>query len=673
MTEQEWLDSDNHKIILIDIAYHDGTNLNTKYFSDYPYILKYGDTFTNILGDTVSSISYDDIVFDVSKITTKINSSKSLGNITLLNTKGEYDELLSINNAWEGHTIKIYLGDPLWLRSQFILILEGVTETLTAPEPHLLSISLRDKKEVLNIATQELTIWNTSSVLNYLNDNVSSTGLYDKFPTIFAKKLYDTTGNYLEFDTSLGVIPSGTENTLVPICLGKVFNIEPKLIDSYNHVYQIHECPDITNYGISEVSEVRANGVKLTSISDSYIDTLISNTGGIPESGLTISTIVDNIITVTGADFTTNGYSQAVIHNTTLDEARYVISSSLPTVVTVDDNAANQSAQVVGWTTGHSYDIWYPTNAPTIYILQYEENLAAGCIRLLVHEQSTQITCDIIGQISRTQYTNATIIPDVTSHSAAFIIEYLALEKTSLEVNSAEDTDLCPATFSSTGTNGFTNTDSLGIYIKDENIVLNVITELITSVGGYIRFERLCVLQIFRFVDPISEISILTLTEDLILDKGFKLTSIELPEKSVNLGYNKNWTVQDKAAVAASVLESDNLDFLDKITTNYSNIIKYTGLTNTEYPLLTDTELLETLIYSDADAETEANRRSTIRSQKRYIYKIDTTAAPFTLNIGDVITVQHSRYSFDYPGKNVIIIGLEEYPTDKRVILEVWN
>jgi len=673
MTEQEWLDEDNHKIILIDIAYHDGTNLNTKYFSDYPYILNYGDSFTNILGDTVSSISYDDIVFNVSKITTKINSTKSLGNITLLNTTGEYDELLGIDNAWEGHSIKIYIGDPTWIRNSFILILEGVIDSLTAPEPHLLSISLRDKKEVLNITTQEETIWNTSSVLNYLNDNVSSTGLYDKFPTIFAKKLYDTAGNYLDFDNSLGVIPSGTENTVVPICLGKVFNIEPILVDSYNHVYQIHECPDNINYGISEVSEVRANGVKLTGISDSYVDTLVSGTGGIPEAGLTVSNITGNVITVTGADFTTNGYSQAVIHNTTLNEARYIISSSSSTVVTVDDNASNQSAQTAGWTTGHSYDIWYPTNAPTIYILQYEENLLAGCIRLLVHEQSTQITCDIIGQTSRTQYTNSTVIPDVTSHSTAFIIEYLTLEKTSLEVNSADDTDLCPATFSSTGTNGFTNTDSLGIYIKDENNVLSIVTEIISSVGGYIRFERLCVLQIFRFIDPVSETSILTLTEDLILERGFNLINIELPEKSVNLGYSKNWTIQDKAAVAASVLESDNLDFLDKLTTEFSNIIEYTGLTNTEYPLLTDTELLGTLIYSNTDAETEATRRSTIRSQKRYIHKIDTITAPFTLNIGDVITVQHSRYGFDYPGKNVVIIGLEEYPTDKRVILEVWN
>ena len=72
-TEQEWLNEDNHKIILVDIAYHDGTSLNTKYFSDYPYVLKFGDSFTNILGNTVSNISYDDALFDISTIITKIN------------------------------------------------------------------------------------------------------------------------------------------------------------------------------------------------------------------------------------------------------------------------------------------------------------------------------------------------------------------------------------------------------------------------------------------------------------------------------------------------------------------------------------------------------------------------------------------------------------------------
>jgi len=673
MTEQEWLESDSHKIILVDISYHDGDTLNTKYFSNFPYIQKYGETFVNILGNTVNSISYDDIVLNISKITTKINSSKSIGNITLLNTKGEYDELLSIRNSWEGHTIKIYIGSPSWSRSQFILILEGVVDKFTAPQPHLLAIAVTDKKEVLNVASQEATLWNDSNVLNYLNDNVNFTGLYDKFPYIFSKKLFDTNGTYVDFDTSLGVIPTGTENSLVPICLGKVFNIEPVLVDSFNHVYQVHECPDISNYGISKVIEVRANGVKLRGINDYEVDTLVSNTGGIAETGLTVSSITNNIITVTGADFSTNGYSRAVIHNTTLNEARYVISSAAPTIIIVDSNANDQDAQVAGWSVLHSYDIWYPTNAPTVDVLQYEENLDAGCIRLLVHAQSTQITCDIIGQINRTQYTKESLIPDIVPHSAAFIIEYLALEKTSLQVISLDNTDICPKTFSPTGSSAFTNTDSLGIYIKESTTVLNLVTEVISSLGGYLRFERLCVLQIFRFVDPLYETPSLTITESSVIENGLSLKTIELPEKSINLGYMKNWTVQDKGAIASSVLDSDNLTFLDQITTEYSNIIEYTGLTNIEYPLLTDAELKGTLIYSNLDAEKEALRRSVLRKTKRYIYRIDTINAPFTLNIGDVINIQHIRYNFSYPGKNVIIIGMEEYPTDKRVILEAWG
>jgi hypothetical protein len=338
----------------------------------------------------------------------------------------------------------------------------------------------------------------------------------------------------------------------------------------------------------------------------------------------------------------------------------------------VNTNATNQTASAAGWTTAHSYNVWYPTNAPTVYELQYEENLAAGCIRLLVHDRSTQITCDIIGQQYRTQYTDNSIIPGVILHSAAALLEYLILEKTSLEVT-ITNTDLCPKTFSPIGELPFTNTDSLGIYIKDENTVLNLATEIMASVGGYIRFERICVLQIFRFIDPEFETPKLTLTEDSTIQGGFTLKSIELPEKSINLGYMKNWTVQDKAAIALSVLDSDNLGLLDQITTEYSNTISYTGQTTTEYPLLTDSDLIGTLIYEKADAITEADRRAIIRSQKRYIFKIDAVASPFSLNIGDVITIIHSRYNFVFPGKNVIIIGLEEFPTDKRVILEVWG
>ena len=135
MTEQEWLNSDEHKIILVDIAYHDGTDYNAKYFASYPYVMKFGDSFTNILGNTTSNIAYDDIVYDVSNITTRIDSSKSLGSLTLLNTDGTYDTLLDIANSWEGHPIKIYIGDPKWFRKQFILILEGVIDSLTVKLP----------------------------------------------------------------------------------------------------------------------------------------------------------------------------------------------------------------------------------------------------------------------------------------------------------------------------------------------------------------------------------------------------------------------------------------------------------------------------------------------------------------------------------------------------------
>lgn len=671
MTEQDWLDSDNHKIILVDISYHDGTGLSEKYFSDHPYTLKFGDSFTDIAGNTVTSVAYDDIVIDISKIITKINSSTSLGSISLLNTQGEYDDMLDITNAWEGHSISIYLGDPTWTKSQFILILEGVVDSLTAPEPSILAVSIRDKKESINLVTQEKLIWNTSSVLNYLNDGTSSTGIYDIFPNMFSKLLYDTTGTRVDFDASLGVVPSGTENALVPICLGSVFNIEPVLIDSFNHVYQVHECPDATNYGITSVTEVRSNGVKLTGVNDSYVDTLIPDTGTAATAG-TVTSIVGNSITITGVDFTTNGHLEGVIHNVTLDEARYIINSAGLDNAVVDTNATDQTAEEAGWTTGHTYNVWYPSDPPTIYSLQYEENLSSGCIRLLVGAQSTQITCDITGQPTRTQYTDTGVIPNVVLNSAAHLIEYLVLEKTSLNVTSVTDTDICPLTFDPTASLGFTNTDTLGIYIKDSSTVLAEVINIMASLGGYIRFGRICILQMFRLVDPTLGDSVLTLVPDSLVRNGIRLTSIELPEKSVNIAYKKNWTIQDKAAVAGSVVDSDNLEFLDQITSSYSNALTYTGVTNVEYPLITDSDEIETSIYNKVDAETESTRRAALRDKKRYIYKLDTATTPFTLNIGDVITVVHDRYGFTDPGKQVAIVGLEEYPTDKRVTLEVW-
>jgi len=391
------------------------------------------------------------------------------------------------------------------------------------------------------------------------------------------------------FNPTVHTIPDTILNSPVPICLGKCFNIEPKLIDASNHIYQIHEG------AIEEVTAVRADGVILTP----------------PGPGA-----------------------------------------------------------------------------------QYEVNLQKGCFRLLTHSNNTQITCDVIGAADRGVGFDETYT--IEAYTAPWMVEWLALNKTLLVSD-----DICPGTFPTDPTlpNSFSNLSTLGIYLENEQDVGATIDTIMKSVGGFARFGRLCniaasldtpasneiKLQVFELEDPnlkaqrliSAGYAVLNINSDQIIEKGMSLSLTEPPKHTITLGYNKNWKVQEKSSLAGLVTDAqqDFLYLLDLYTNEYSRVYDRNIGILEQYPLAEDTELLETLIFDDYPLTTfsqaEVNKRGSIRSQKRYVYKIESTVAPLTLGIGDILKLTHNRFGFDF-GKYVYIIGINENPTDNRVDLEVW-
>jgi len=546
-TTQEFLASDDNKIVLVELEYHNGTSMQVLYISNSQYVLPVGESYTNSLGNTVDNIYYEDILASIPVISSAIDQSAGIGNIEILNAEGDFDSYLDY--AWEGHTVSVFIGAPNWARSAFIEIFSGKATALTAPTLSTLSLNMVDKQEELNVKTQEALLDQSYVDTKLLAANTAGdftanvTGSPSSYPHAW---------NHLT-----GVIPEGSINKHIPICLGKCFNIEPVLIDYYNHVYQIHEDD------IASVSEVRANGVVLD-------------------------------------------------------------------------------------------------------VSQYEVSVSTGLLRLLDHDAGAQITCDVIGTTTRGGGYDSGLI--VTSYSAAQLIEWFVLEKTTLTASDIDNDYFNNST-------GFTNTSELGIYINEEDNVLNTINSIISSVGGYARFNRSNnKLQIIVFLDPSGETSVLSIGEDEIIERGISLQEIELPFKAINIGYKRNWTVQDSGAIAGSVFSSniDNINFIDQITTEYSNLYTVTAVTTAKYPLAKEKEQIPTLIYAKVDAQTELDRRSTLRSVKRFIYQISTIATPFSISIGDVVTITHSRYGLD-SGVKCLVVGMREHPLNNRIILEVWK
>jgi len=240
-----WLAADNHKIILVELEYHDGESMKMFYFSNHPYTTSPGEAAINSLGEVLTNIAYEDILTNIPIITSSIDNSDAIGALDVLNTDGEFDEL--INFSWVGHTVRIYMGEPSWPRSAFGIILDGITSKITSTQQHKIIMEIRDKQEILNVPAQ--------------NDKITSSYVEDLLNAAAPTFVGDISGTRDTEDRAYSVpnrvIPEGVINNNIPICLGKVFNISPIMIDSFNHVYLIHE------KSIKEVTEVRADGVAL--------------------------------------------------------------------------------------------------------------------------------------------------------------------------------------------------------------------------------------------------------------------------------------------------------------------------------------------------------------------------------------------------------------------------
>lgn len=253
---------------------------------------------------------------------------------------------------------------------------------------------------------------------------------------------------------------------------------------------------------------------------------------------------------------------------------------------------------------------------------------------------SGRITCDVNGE---------------TTGTPAAMVEWLALR--SPEISSAD--------IDSTNLAAFSATYGLGMYIRDSRDIQSCIADVMSSVGGVARFSRLGLLQIMRLDVPGT--ASLSLVADDVVERGLTLVGQEEPNKRVTLGYKKNWAVQDEGTLAGSV-SAANRDLYGK---EHSTVTADNSGITTNYPLAPTPDVVETLIVSSADAQTEADRRRTLRGVKRTQYQVRGFSAPFQAQVGETVEIVHPRYGFS-SGDDAVIVGMKQSPTKNKVTLEVW-
>ena len=178
---KSWLDSSSHlKCVLADVGYYSGGE-QTLRLSTRSYYDGANEYIPNIIG----GISFSE------SLSADLNISINYGTLDIENTGGTYDHYL--NYIWKRRPINLYLGDPSWSKTDFILIFSGLVDNLVSSGESTLQLTIVDKSEQLN-------------------------------ETLTTKTTKNLSGDY--------TIKSSQEEKLLPVLFGEVFNLSPIVVDT---------------------------------------------------------------------------------------------------------------------------------------------------------------------------------------------------------------------------------------------------------------------------------------------------------------------------------------------------------------------------------------------------------------------------------------------------------
>jgi len=205
------------RVVLIEVGVQVGGLETTRYLSTRPYVTAPTDSPANQY--------YEPIVTTGFSFTEQLDidgeGGLSVGDIEIANYNGERDSWL--DDVWDNHTLKAWIGDPRWARSDFQMIFNGVVATLGSKSREVLNLSLRDKLQYLNTPITDKTIGGTGQ----------------------------------------------NKDDIISLTFGEVHNVTPQLKDAAQLKYQVHDT------AIEGIIEIRDNGLPVSASVDASTGTFL--------------------------------------------------------------------------------------------------------------------------------------------------------------------------------------------------------------------------------------------------------------------------------------------------------------------------------------------------------------------------------------------------------------
>lgn len=251
----------------------------------------------------------------------------------------------------------------------------------------------------------------------------------------------------------------------------------------------------------------------------------------------------------------------------------------------------------------------------------YTANLTTGTFTLTQQPVGT-ITCSARGD------TPTTYASDAVSLIKRLVKDYGLVGQRFLD----SDLDL-------TALNAFqtANTQPLGIYLTEKANVVEVCNRIVSSIGARMLVSRKGLLTIVKIDLPqLSAGTNITVAD--IEEMSIYVKELTPVKAAIKVGYCKNWTSQEalQTGIPANHVELFAQEWLTTTTTNVTVANKY--------KLFTDPEMVETLLMTQALAETESNRLLTLGSTQRKVISYKGLPHLLLETLGSPQTITNKRF-----------------------------
>lgn len=155
---EAWLeDPATPRIVLVEVSVRSNGQEIVRYLSTQGY-----NTFPD---DVPANQHYEGILLAGFQYNEQLDLTGiggiSGGDLEIANYNGERDDWL--NDVWDNREITAWIGDPSWKRSDFKMIFNGAVATIECKSIDTLSLSLRDKQQLLSTPATDKKIGGTGT------------------------------------------------------------------------------------------------------------------------------------------------------------------------------------------------------------------------------------------------------------------------------------------------------------------------------------------------------------------------------------------------------------------------------------------------------------------------------------------------------------------------------